>query len=86
MRVQTSNDFTISGSMSPILLRSQFPGFWLTKFLTVMWPADMGTTNFFIRFNSVSESFDLNQLITHNGFARIDSNQLKTENGFLKFD
>ena len=45
-----------------------------------------GYDSFFIRFNSVSESFDLTQLIGHNGFTRIDSNQLKIEDGFLKFD
>ena len=41
---------------------------------------------FFIRFNSVSESFDSIQLMTHNGFTRINSNQLTTQNGLPKFD
>ena len=41
---------------------------------------------FFILINLGSESFDLIQLMTHNGFARIDSNQLATPNGFLIFD
>ena len=36
----------------------------------------------FIQFNSVSESFDATQLMTRNGFTRIDSNQLTTQNGF----
>ena len=40
----------------------------------------------FFRFNSVSESFHLTQLMTLNGFTRIDSNRLTTENGFMKFD
>ena len=48
--------------------------------------SDMGTTQFFIRFNSVSERFDSNQLMTHNGFTRIDSDQLTTQNWFLNFD
>ena len=43
---------------------------------------DMGTSQFFIRFNSVSKS----QLMTHIGFTRIDSNQLTNQNGSLKFD
>ena len=34
---------------------------------------------FFTRFNSGSESRDLTQLITHNGFTRIDSNQVMTQ-------
>ena len=40
--------------------------------------------NFFIRFNTASESFDLIQLMTHNSFTRLYSNQLTTQNGFLK--
>ena len=40
--------------------------------------ADMDTTPFFIRFNSVSESFDSTQLMAHNGFTIIDSNQFTT--------
>ena len=43
-------------------------------------PADMGTTHFFIRFNSASESFDSTQLMTHNGFTRNYSSQLTTQN------
>ena len=39
----------------------------------------MGTTHFFNRFNSVSEGFDLTQLMTYNGFTRIDSNKLMTQ-------
>ena len=46
----------------------------------------MGTTHFFIRFSSVSESLDSTQLMIHNGFTRIDSNHVATQNGFLKFD
>ena len=45
-----------------------------------------GYGSFFIRFNSVSESFHRTQLMTHNGFTRIDSNLVTTQNGFLKFD
>ena len=37
-------------------------------------------------FNSVSESFDSTQVMTHNDLTRIDSNHLTTQNGFLKFD
>ena len=40
----------------------------------------------FIRINSVSETFDLTQLMTHNGYIRIDSNHLMTQNRLLKFD
>ena len=39
-----------------------------------------------IRFNSVSESFDSTQLMTHNGFSGLDLNQLTAQNGFLEFD
>ena len=45
----------------------------------------MGMT-LFIRFNSVSKSFDPTQLMTHSGPTRLGSNQLTTQNGFLKFD
>ena len=45
----------------------------------------MDTTHLFIRFNSVSGSFDSTQLMTHTAFTRIDSNQLTTQNEFLKF-
>ena len=31
-------------------------------------------------------SFDLTQLVTHNGFKRLDANQPTTQNRFLKFD
>ena len=34
----------------------------------------MSGTTFFVRFNSVSESFDSAQLMTHNDFINIDSN------------
>ena len=45
----------------------------------------MGTAHIcLIRFNSVSESFDSNKLITHNGFTRLDLNKLTTQNDFLK--
>ena len=47
--------------------------------------ADMGTI-LFIRIRSVPESFVSTQLITHNGFTRIDSNQLTTQDRFSKFD
>ena len=46
----------------------------------------METTHLFIRLNSVSESLESTQLMTHNGFTRIDSNKLTTQNGFMKFD
>ena len=39
-----------------------------------------------LTFNSVSESFDWTQLMTHNAFARINSNQHTIQNRFLKFD
>ena len=37
-----------------------------------------------VRLNSVSESFDMTQLVTRNGFTRLDSNQLTTQR--VKFD
>ena len=46
----------------------------------------MGMTHSFIQFNSVSESFDSTQLMTHNAFTRLDLYQLTTQHGFLKFD
>ena len=45
-----------------------------------------GYDSSFIRFNSVSESFDSTQLTIHNGFTGIDLNQIRTKNGILKFD
>ena len=41
---------------------------------------------FFIRFNSVSESFDSAQPMSHNGFTRLDSGQVMTQKSFLKID
>ena len=41
---------------------------------------------FCIRFNSVSESLDSTQPMTHNGFTGIDSNRLKTQETFQNFD
>ena len=40
---------------------------------------------FFIRFNSVSESFDSDSTRESQWLLRIDSNQLMTRNGFLEF-
>ena len=57
------------------------------KVLVALLQAGMGTDQFFfIRFNSNSETFDSTQLMTHNGFTRIDLNQYTTQNGFLEFD
>ena len=46
----------------------------------------MGTTQFFMRFNSVSENFDSDS--THDSPlpSKIDSHQLMTQNCFLEFD
>ena len=41
---------------------------------------------FLIRFNSVSDSFESTQIMTHNCLTRLDSNPLTTQNEFLKFD
>ena len=42
--------------------------------------------SFFIRFNSVSESFDSDSTRDSQWLLRIDSNQLMTRNGFLEFE
>ena len=49
---------------------------------------DMGTYDsfFFIRFNSVSESFDSDASHDSQSLSRIDSNQLTTRNAFLEFN
>ena len=46
--------------------------------------SDMGTTYFFDSTWS-QKVFIPTQLMTHNGFPRIDLNQLTTRNGFLEF-
>ena len=37
-------------------------------------------------FESTKESFDSTQVMTYNGFTRIDSNDPMTRNGILAFD
>ena len=71
--------------INKVLIKLPSSGSEKTRFKTAQTSgrvSDMVTTQFFIRFNPVSESFDS----THNDLTRIDSNLLTTQNEIVKFD